>query len=301
MSVPVTVVTGFLGAGKTTFINRLLDQANGRRIAAIVNDFGAINIDAGLIATRTEDVIGLENGCICCSLQGDLLRTIKNLLSRPETFDQILIEASGVADPAGIVQALMDPVLWKAVSLNGVIAVVDVADCSDTPARLQDQLWRAQVANADYLAFSKADGIDLKALTATLKTFGKSLIVDLSRDAFPAEVLIGGGPEREYDTGRGLVTSDRFVTVEGQWPSTVPMAKFQGAIQRLSPQLVRAKGIINFTEQPGKSFVFQLVGKRATLEPLDKHDAISRLVLIGERSHLDAELAQRELATLFMS
>lgn len=301
MSVPVTVVTGFLGAGKTTFINGLLDQANGRRIAAIVNDFGAINIDASLIATRTEDVIGLENGCICCSLQGDLLRTIKNLLSRPETFDQLLIEASGVADPGGILQALMDPVLWEAVRLNSVIAIVDAADCSDTPARLQDQLWRAQVANADYVALTKADGIDVSSLTATLETFGKSLVVDLSREAFPADLLIGEGPNREIHTMRSMVANDRFVTVEGQWPSTVPMADFQGAIQRLSPQLVRAKGIINFTEQPGKSFVFQLAGKRATLEPLDKLDAISRLVLIGERSRFDAELAQRELAALFTS
>ncbi len=110
MTVPVLVVSGFLGAGKTTFINRLLARSEGRRISAIVNDFGAINIDAELIADAADTVVGLKNGCICCSLQGDLLRTLKLVLSQPVKPDHIIVEASGVADPRGIVDALMDAI-----------------------------------------------------------------------------------------------------------------------------------------------------------------------------------------------
>ncbi|HEV7414578.1 MAG TPA: GTP-binding protein, partial [Tianweitania sediminis] len=141
MTTPVLLVTGFLGAGKTSFVNAMLAQSGRRRIAAIVNDFGSINIDEELIDTRTDTVVGLANGCVCCTLQGDLLRTIKLLLARDLTPEHIVIEASGVADPAGILQALQDPVLWKSARLDGVVCVVDALDY---PTRRSDELWRAQ-------------------------------------------------------------------------------------------------------------------------------------------------------------
>jgi len=111
LSVPVLLVTGFLGAGKTTFVNHLLAHAEGRRIAAVVNDFGAINIDAELIAGAADGVVSLSNGCICCSLEGDLLRTLAVLLRRDPRPDLIVIETSGVADPADVVRNLMDPLI----------------------------------------------------------------------------------------------------------------------------------------------------------------------------------------------
>src|SRR5580693_3293971 len=109
MSVPVVLVAGFLGAGKTTVVNHLLANAGGMRIAAVVNDFGAINIDAELIAGASDGVVSLANGCICCSLEGDLLRTLASILRRTPRPDAILIETSGVADPADIVRNLLDP------------------------------------------------------------------------------------------------------------------------------------------------------------------------------------------------
>ena len=107
--VPILLVTGFLGAGKTTVVNHLLAHAEGRRIAAVVNDFGAINIDAELIAGASDGVVSLSNGCICCSLEGDLLRTLAALLRRDPRPEFIVIETSGVADPSDIVRNLMDP------------------------------------------------------------------------------------------------------------------------------------------------------------------------------------------------
>ncbi len=104
MPVPILLVTGFLGVGKTTVVNHLLAHAEGRRIAAVVNDFGAINIDAELITGASDGVVSLSNGCICCSLQGDLLRTLAALLRRDPRPEFIVIETSGVADPSDIVR-----------------------------------------------------------------------------------------------------------------------------------------------------------------------------------------------------
>src|SRR3954465_14921717 len=111
MPVPILLVTGFLGAGKTTVVNHLLAHAEGRRIAAIVNDFGAINIDAELIAGASDGVVSLANGWFCCSPEGDVLRTLSTLVGRDPRPDTIVIETGGVADPADIVRNLMDPVI----------------------------------------------------------------------------------------------------------------------------------------------------------------------------------------------
>jgi G3E family GTPase len=163
--VPILLATGFLGAGKTTTVNRILAHAAGRRIAAVVNDFGAINIDAQLIAGAGDGVVSLTNGCICCSLEGDLLRTLASILRRSPRPDHIVIETSGVADPADIVRNLMDPVIWKEAPLETVLCVVDAT----TPVvQLDDALLRSQVRAADVVALSKTDLVEAANGSATL-------------------------------------------------------------------------------------------------------------------------------------
>src|SRR5438552_16228044 len=155
--VPILLVTGFLGAGKTTVVNHLLAHAEGRRIAAVVNDFGAVNIDAELIAGASDGVVSLANGCICCSLEGDLLRTLAALLRRDPRPEFIVIETSGVADPSDIVRNLMDPMIWREAPLETVLCVVDAT----TPlATLNDALLRSQLRAADVVALSKVDLVD---------------------------------------------------------------------------------------------------------------------------------------------
>lgn len=300
MSVPVLIVTGFLGAGKTTLINRLLTEADGRRIAAIVNDFGAINIDADLIATRSGDVIGLENGCICCSLQGDLLRTLKSILGRDDPVDQIVIEASGVADPHGILTAVIDPALHRAVRLSGVLAVVDAAECADTPARLQDPLWRAQVAAANFVALAKLGGDDAPGLRDHLKAAGAAFIFDADATPLPGPAILDADMEPRGTGQATLLADERFARLEWRWTGGCSLADFQALIGRWSGRLLRAKGILNFTERPGSSFLFQLVGRRATLEPLGSTDVETRLVLIGEKQQFDTDRLHDELIFLFV-
>src|ERR1700733_9235262 len=160
MSVPVMLMTGFLGAGKTTVVNHLLAHAGGKRIAAVVNDFGAINIDAELIAGATDGVVSLSNGCICCSLEGDLLRTLATLLRRDPQPELIVIETSGVADPADVVRNLMDPVIWREAPLETVLCVVDA---TIDITKLDDALLRSQIRSADVIALSKTDIADPKS------------------------------------------------------------------------------------------------------------------------------------------
>src|ERR1700759_2440308 len=154
MPVPILLVTGFLGAGKTTVVNHLLANAGGKRIAAVVNDFGSINIDAELTAGASDGVVSLSNGCICCSLEGDLLRTLASLLRRDPQPELIVIETSGVADPADVVRNLMDPVIWREAPLETVLCVVDA---TIDIAKLDDALLRSQIRAADVVALSKVD------------------------------------------------------------------------------------------------------------------------------------------------
>ena len=101
MAVPITIITGFLGAGKTSLLNRILKGNHGLRVAVLVNDFGSINIDAEIIVGVDDDMISLTNGCVCCQIRDDLIKTVDEVISRPESPEYILLEASGVADPAG--------------------------------------------------------------------------------------------------------------------------------------------------------------------------------------------------------
>ncbi|GGA26372.1 CobW family GTP-binding protein [Neptunicoccus cionae] len=296
MSVPVLLVTGFLGAGKTTFINRLLQQDHGRRIAAIVNDFGSINIDAALLDSSADGVIGLKNGCICCSLQGDLMRTLRQVLSRDPVPDLIVIEASGVADPAGITQSLMDPVIWTQARLETVIGIIDATDS----ARQNDPLWLAQLRGSDVLCLSKtaiADGADIDRLRLAVSVRGNKLMLDME-EPIPLEALfIGDAPSRNHPTVP-VHPENRFCHLEWRCNAPMDLQQFQTAITTLAPMLLRAKGFVQFKGQ-SEATLFQLAGNRVALSRAPEHtDTGSALVLIGERGAFEPEVVQSTLDRL---
>src|SRR3954453_11045529 len=190
MPVPILLVTGFLGAGKTTVVNHLLAHAEGRRIAAVVNDFGAINIDAELIEGASDGVVSLANGCICCSLEGDLLRTLANLLRRDPRPEFIVIDPGGIADPADIVRNLMDPLIWQEAPLETVLCVVDATTNAET---LNDALLRSQLRAADVVALSKVDLVDAAARAALCYVVRAlrpgAVVVDAVHGEVPAALL----------------------------------------------------------------------------------------------------------------
>jgi G3E family GTPase len=273
MPVPILLVTGFLGAGKTTVVNHLLAHAEGRRIAAIVNDFGAINIDAELIAGASEGVVSLANGCICCSLEGDLLRTLSTLLRRDPKPDYIVIETSGVADPADIVRNLMDPVILREAPLETVLCVMDAGT---KPSAFDDALQRSQLRVADIVALSKLDLADEDAgarMRAAIRAQRvPAVVVDAPHGAIPSALLFPAHVDRApapRDPGPKRPAEDRFETLS--WSSEHPLSlpRLQQAIGRLAPRLARAKGLFETVEQPGRQMVLQFAAGRATLAPGD--------------------------------
>ena len=304
MAIPVVVVAGFLGAGKTTLINHILTHAGGRRIAAIVNDFGAINIDADLLEQTGDGVIGLRNGCICCSLQGDLLRTIGNLVRRAPPPDGIVIETSGIADPASIVENLLDPVIWREAPLDAVIGLVDADDALANPGRRLDFLYCAQLAAADFLLLNKLDLVpsgSVPQLIADLRAAGaRGHVLHACWGQFPMELLFSAGlheaasaPARTRRPG-----AERFESFSWSSERPIRLAEFQAVIERLAPSLVRAKGVLALADQPGHSVLFQLAGQRATVAaapaPRPAQSPV-RLVLIFEVGRLDRVAVARAL------
>ena len=300
MPVPILLVAGFLGAGKTTVVNHLLAHAEGRRIAAVVNDFGAINIDAELIAGAADGVVSLANGCICCTLEGDLLRTLANLLRRDPCPEFIVIETSGVADPSDIVRNLMDPVIWQEAPLETVLCVVDA---TQPPAALDDALLKSQLRAADVVALSKVDLVDAAARAAMCGAIKAqrpaAAVVDAVNGEVPTELLFPVDLDRApvpREVAPRWPVVDRFETLSFVSDRPVSLPRLQAAISRLAPKLARAKGLFETIEQPGRLMVFQLAGGRATLAPAGAPSPgvpRTRIVFITEMGVLSREEIER--------
>ena len=169
--IPVTVLTGYLGAGKTTLLNRILSQPHGKKFAVIVNEFGEIGIDNDLVVGADEEVFEMNNGCICCTVRGDLIRIIDGLLRRKGGFDGIIVETTGLADPAPVAQTFfVDEEVQAKTKLDAVVTVADAKWLSD---RLKDAPEaKNQVAFADVILLNKTDlvtGAELDAVEARIR------------------------------------------------------------------------------------------------------------------------------------
>ena len=292
MTVPILLVTGFLGAGKTTLVNHVLAHAAGKRIAAVVNDFGAINIDAELVAGASDGVVSLANGCICCSLEGDLLRTLATLLRRTPPPEAIVIETSGIADPADIVRNLMDPVIWRAAPLETVVCVLDAT------AALDDALLQSQLRAADIVALTKLDlagGAAQASVRPRVAAINpRAAIVEAGHGRVPLELLFPAIPDAARaprEAGRKRPIADRFETVSWTCDRPLSLPRLQAAIGTLAPKLLRAKGLFETVEQPGRQMLLQFAGGRAVLAPSGQRPAgtpLARMVFISTIGMLPA-------------
>ncbi|MGQ2909778.1 MAG: CobW family GTP-binding protein [Aliihoeflea sp.] len=174
--IPVTVLTGYLGSGKTTLLNRILSEDHGKRYAVIVNEFGEIGIDNDLIVESDEEIYEMNNGCICCTVRGDLIRTVETLMRRPGRFDAILVETTGLADPAPVAQTFfMDDDVRAKTKLDAVVALVDA---KHLPLRLKDSREAAdQIAFADVVVLNKTDLVaedELRQVEASIRRINPS-------------------------------------------------------------------------------------------------------------------------------
>ena len=161
--VPVTILTGYLGSGKTTLLNKILSEEHGKRIAVIENEYGEVGIDQGLVINADEEVFEMSNGCICCTVRGDLIRVLGNLMKRRDKFDYVLVETTGLADPGPVAQTFfMDDEIRDEFTLDGIVTLIDAAHIDQQLERSNES--SEQVAFADVLILNKSDLVPEQSL-----------------------------------------------------------------------------------------------------------------------------------------
>ncbi|TIT13396.1 MAG: GTP-binding protein [Mesorhizobium sp.] len=209
--IPVTVLTGYLGAGKTTLLNRILSENHGKRYAVIVNEFGEIGIDNDLIVESDEEIYEMNNGCVCCTVRGDLIRVVEGLMRRPGRFDAIVVETTGLADPVPVAQTFfMDDDVRTKTKLDAVVALVDA---KHLPLRLKDSKEAEdQIAFADVVVLNKTDLVtpeELEKVEATIRAINPAAKIHRTQRSGVAldEVLDRGA----FDLSRALENDPHFL------------------------------------------------------------------------------------------
>jgi G3E family GTPase len=272
---PVTVLTGYLGAGKTTLLNRILSEQHGKRYAVIVNEFGEVGIDNDLVVDTDEEVFEMNNGCICCTVRGDLIRIIDGLMRRRDRFDAILIETTGLADPAPVAQTFfVDEDVRQRTTLDAIVTVVDAKHL----LRELDQAHEAQeqLAFADIVILNKIDLVapdELKAVEARIRKINPAAAIKHSTrcDVPLTEVLDRGA----FDLSRVLEVEPGFLDEEHDHDHDEHVTSFslvaedpldpqkflpwiQMITQRFGIDMLRMKGILSFKDDDDR-FVVQAV------------------------------------------
>jgi len=299
-TLPVTILTGFLGTGKTTLLNRLLRANHGMRLAVLVNDFGAINIDARLIDYLDEDSISLTNGCVCCSMRGNMVTSTLAVLERPEPPEHLIVEASGIADPIGVAGAFRTSALREQTRVDGIITLVD-AEQAQNP-RLDSQLIHDQIRSADVVVLNKVDLVDAPR---------RAELVGWIRSLAPgARVIEAVDAEVPFEVVMGIDSREARLPVDGSdgrhlqfdtWSYSTehPLAyrSVRAALESLPAELFRAKGILALADAPNLPFTLQMVGRRISIEPAGtwgERQPATELVCIGSPGAMTAqELAGR--------
>ncbi|WP_160109070.1 CobW family GTP-binding protein [Pseudomonas izuensis] len=288
--IAVTVVSGFLGAGKTTLLNRMVRRAEGSRLAVIVNDFGELNIDAAIVSEVTDAVYSLQNGCICCTVQEDLLAQLGSLAQLQPRLERIVIECSGVSDPQRIVQTLAYPQLRSQMQLDMVITVVDATRHLQLEGEYA-RLARAQVAAADLLLLNKTDLVDEQQLRALREALGLRTRVHESVQAeLPDALWLDTDLELEHRAVKPLtrVSLDDHGEMFSSWlwqsTAALDVEGLRGWLQTLPSDVFRVKGLVVLA-QGNKAHWLQHVGTRSQFSPAtdEAQASATRLVFIARR------------------
>lgn len=279
---PLTVIGGYLGAGKTTLINRLLALDHGLRLAVLVNDFGAINIDAALLKSAREDTIELTNGCVCCTMSGDLFFAIGDMLDRNPRPDHLIVEASGIADPAKIAAVASGE---KDLRYAGILTVVDGESFATQVAddRIADQL-KAQLQCADFLVLSKAfpgcTGIDDALVAASVERW-------ISADEPDRIAALLFDPSISPSTPRPARTRHpAYVQWSDPTPPNSSRAELEARLARRPSGLLRLKGIV--PDSSGRVWEVHVVGRRTEIELRPSAETVG-LVAVGQADAVTRE------------
>ena len=319
--IPVTVLTGYLGAGKTTLLNRILTENHGKKYAVIVNEFGEIGIDNDLIVESDEEVFEMNNGCICCTVRGDLIRVVAGLMKRPGRFDGILVETTGLADPAPVAQTFfMDDEVKAKAKLDAVVTVADakhlLGSLADSPEAQE------QIGFADVILLNKTDLVspdELKVVEARIRAINPHAIVHrtercaisldrvLDRGAFDLDRILSLDPEfldghdhdhdgHDHDDHDGH-DHHHHHDIEASGVNSVSLRlgtldpqKFFPWIERITqeqgPDILRMKGIVSLKDDPERYVVqgvHMIIEGNHQRKWRDDERRESRLVFIGRK------------------
>lgn len=312
--VPVTVIAGYLGAGKTSLLNHIVTHRETSHFAILVNDFGALNIDADLIELQGGQAFRLESGCICCNIGNSLIFTLLSILRSELRPERILIEASGVADPTRIADIAR---LSRSLSLDGVVVLVD---CERIRSLLEDRLVgetvRNQLEAAELLLLNKRDLVSSEYLSGLREwleeRFKKRRIVETAfgcapldlifapRDDFatpsttarPARNVENGNDESHANQSHRLmgVHDDTFWSWSFETSAVFRRESLERVLREITPLVARAKGLVRFRDAPDKTMTVQLSGEHLSIAQAPRTAAstlASRIVLIGVGDKLD--------------
>jgi G3E family GTPase len=298
--IPVTVLTGYLGAGKTTLLNRLLTETHGKKYAVVINEFGELGVDNDLVVDSDEEVFEMNNGCICCTVRGDLIRIISGLMKRAGKLDGIIVETTGLANPAPVAQTFfVDEDVKAKTRLDAIITVVDAKHIL---TRLQDSPEAAdQIAFADVIVLNKLDlatADEIAAVEARIKSINPYAVIHhATRGDVPADKLLG---LNAFDLNRVLASTPDFLEEDSHThnehltsislSTSQPLSadKFNvwigHILQTQGQNILRTKGILSYAGED-KRFAFQAVHMIADGDFLapwkDGEERTSRLVFIG--------------------
>jgi G3E family GTPase len=298
---PVTVLTGFLGAGKTTLVNRILSEAHGLRIGVIVNDFGAVSIDSELIVGVEPGTVSLANGCVCCQIRGDLIAAVDSVLGQDRELDALVLEASGVAEPSGIARTFTSEVFRSPVRLDGIVAVIDA---ERLPAQAEDPTTRdlvfGQIGYSDIVLLNKIDLAQRAQVDAVrnfvLDRLPAVRIIETSRAQVPFHVLLGIGPAETAATADHGTDCDHrhgsgaFEHWTYTRDSAVDVDALLVSIRLLPRSVYRIKGFVHSARDPDHRYLLQVVGQRGEIHRFDEwadQPPSTELVIIAGRSDAD--------------